>query len=96
MLVLHLFNQALYVQIVHCASHMVSSYFLECTLYGTDMHLWTSVKWWLANINAATLLISEQTCVKKVTNQKLKVPYGPCNVNRCKNTGGFIKSSIYI
>ena len=60
------------------------------------MHLWTSVKWWLANINAATLLISEQTCVKKVTNQKLKVPYGPCNVNRCKNTWGFIKSSIYI
>ena len=66
MLVLHLFNQALYVQIVHCASHNVSSYFLEYTLYGTDMHLWTSVKWWLANINAATLLISEQTCVKKL------------------------------
>ena len=78
MLVLHLFNQALYVQIVHCASHKVSSYFLECTLYGTDMHLWTSVKWWLANINAATLLISEQTCVKK----SYKTKSGKCPMAR--------------
>ena len=70
--------------------------FLRCTLYGTDMHHWTSVTWWLANINAATLLILEQTCVRKVTNQKLKVPSGLCNVNGCKNTEDYTKSSVWM